>query len=301
MTVDGERVAGDLFLDCSSTGLLFADDRWQDWSEWLPCGRYVLAGCDLEAAPPPYSHAAAHRAGWIRHVTVPGSSMLCAHFDETAMNEAEAAALLQQAADGLRDGDIRTGATAFGCRSETWRGNRVAIGRAAARIDPIAVSDLHIAIAGLDRLLKLLPAGETMTAEAGEYNRQSRAWLDNARDFAMLHYKLNGRRGEPFWDSRRAMPVPDALDYKMRLYQSRGRVALYDEEPLEEFSWINLFDEHGMTSHQYNRIADGFARTDLEAHLERIRSVMIDELGRMPAHERYLAGLRDADRGPGGS
>jgi tryptophan halogenase len=116
--------------------------------------------------------------------------------------------------------------------------------------------------------------------------------LDRARDFAVLHYKLNGRRGERLWDAFRETTAPALLDYKIRLYQSRGRVAMYDEEPLDEMSWINLFDEHGVRPHHYSPIADGFSAAELEAHVERARTIMIDELKKMPLHADYLSGLR---------
>jgi tryptophan 7-halogenase len=112
----------------------------------------------------------------------------------------------------------------------------------------------------------------------------------------MLHYKLNGRHGEPFWDACRAMPVPDALDYRLRLYEARGRIVLYDEEPFEEASWINLFDEMGVRPRHYNPIADGVQPGELQSFVDRVRAVMIAELGKMPTHADYLSGLTESSR-----
>jgi tryptophan halogenase len=137
-----------------------------------------------------------------------------------------------------------------------------------------------------------LPGERCAKTEASEYNRLTALQQDHARDFAALHYKLNGRQGEPLWDSCRAMRVPDTLEYKIRSYESRGRVALYDEEPLEETSWLNLFDEHGVRPRHYSPIADGFDRAELQAHVERVRAIMLDELAKMPTHGEYLSRLQ---------
>ena len=156
------------------------------------------------------------------------------------------------------------------------------------------MSDLHILRAGIDRLLQLLPGAAGATAEAAEYNRQTALQLDHARDFAMLHYKLNGRRGEPFWDACREMAIPESLEYRLRLYEARGRMVLYDEEPFEEASWINLFDEQGVRPRRYNPIADGIRAGELKSFVEHVRAVMIAELGKMPTHADYLSGLTES-------
>jgi tryptophan halogenase len=90
------------------------------------------------------------------------------------------------------------------------------------------------------------------------------------------------------------MDVPSSLEYKMRLYQGRGRIAMYDEEPLEDASWANLYDEHGVRPRNYSPIADGFAVAELKAYAERARAIMIDELGTMPLHGDYLACVKAA-------
>ena len=140
----------------------------------------------------------------------------------------------------------------------------------------------------------MLPGDRNGRWEALEYNRLTALELDHARDFALLHYKLNGRHGEPLWDRSRAMTIPETAAYKLRSYESRGRVTLYDEEPLDEASWLNLFDEQGVTPRHYSRMADGFKVSELQAHVERVRHIMLDELKTMPLHGDFLARLRAA-------
>lgn len=298
ITRNGKRIEGDLFLDCTGVGARLiadaSDAEWEDWSAWLPCDRILSASMDTREAPPPYSHAEAHRAGWVRHLPMQGKVLLTALHQSDVSSDDEAFDRLRKSAGNSELADPRSASVRFGRRRIAWHRNCVALGAAAALIDPVGITNLHLLRSAIGRLLRLLPGSRCPGAEAAEYNRQIALQLDHARDFAMLHYKLNGRRGESFWDACRAMPVPPSLDYKMRLFESRGRVAMYDEEPLEAASWINLFDEHGMRPRRYHPIADGFNAADLEAHVQRARDIMIDELGKMPLHSDYLSQLRAA-------
>ncbi|HWM28150.1 MAG TPA: tryptophan 7-halogenase, partial [Woeseiaceae bacterium] len=225
-----------------------------------------------------------------------GEIVLTSFYRSELASDKDALGTLHESSGNGELGAVRSASLRFGRRSKAWHRNCIALGAAAGVIDPVATSNLELLRAAIERLLRLLPGDRVATAEVAEYNRLTSTQLERALDFAVLHYKLNGRRGERLWDACREMPVPASLDYKMRLYQSRGRVAMYDEEPLDEASWINLFDEHGVRPHNYNPIADGFGAAELQAHMERARTIMLDELKKMPLHADYLSGLRRVER-----
>jgi len=293
-TNTGTRVSGELFIDCSGqlAGLTPSanKDDWQDWSQCLPCSHIQSAVLETQDSPLPFSYAEATRTGWIRHLPLQGRTVLTA-FSSVDFSD-KAAEALQDNVSGGELGSLQTASVELGRRRSPWTQNCIALGAAAARIDPLGVSNLQLLYDAINRLLKLIPAKASCEVEAAEYNRQTGLQLDNARDFAIAHYKLNGRRGDAFWDTRREMKLPDSLQYRIDLYASRGRVVQFDEEPLDDTSWINLFDENGVYPRQHNPVADGFSTEALKEHLERIRAVMIRELGNMPTHAEYLARLR---------
>jgi tryptophan halogenase len=292
----GERVEGDLFLDCTGVEarLLTALEGngggtgWEAWDPWLPCDRVLAAVVDDPVAPPPYSHAEARAAGWTRSLPLQGRTAFTALYATAHGDEEAALRQLKQLAGGRPLQDLHSHYVRFGRRRTPWLRNCIALGGAAALIDPVGLSNLQLLRAGADLLLQLLPSDADAAAEAAEFNRRFTALLDHARDFALAHYRLNGRSGEPFWDDCRAMHIPDTLDYKLRLYECRGRVPLYDEDPLEEDSWANLFDEHGLRPRAYTPIADGFRTTDLQSHVQLVRTVMLEAVKKMPAHADYL-------------
>ncbi|HEX3895008.1 MAG TPA: tryptophan halogenase family protein, partial [Rudaea sp.] len=64
----GEKIAGDLFIDCSGfRGLLIEQalkTGYDDWTHWLPCDRAMAVPCEKVEAPTPYTRSTAREAGW---------------------------------------------------------------------------------------------------------------------------------------------------------------------------------------------------------------------------------------------
>lgn len=290
-TTEGERVPGDLFIDCGA-GLAGPGGDWQDWSGSLPCDRVVSATVAASEPPVPYSLAAAMHAGWLRRVPLDGRSAVSLHYASAHLSDDAAFASLETFAGSRPDG-ATSAAMGHGRLREPWRRNCIALGRAAVVIDPLAASNLHLLNVSLNRLTGLLPgAVSSIPAMAAEYNRQLTAVCDQARDFAMLHYHLNGRHGEPFWDACRNLALSESLAYRLQLYAARGRLALADEEAFDESSWIGLLDAFGIQPRHPHPMAAALDTAALREHVRRIRAVMIEALRSMPAHHDYLARLR---------
>jgi len=293
LTTTGQRIEGALYLDCTGSparliGETLQED-WEDWSDWMPCNRVISAEAPTSKAPLPYSHAEANDSGWTRYLPLQGKTALSGYFNDGFTNEDSVKDRFRQFAapgqlEALVSGEFRPGR-----RKRAWRRNCLALGSAAALTDPVGVSNLQLLRFGINRLLNLLPASPAAGVEAAEYNRQNRALLNHVRDFTALHYQLNGRRREPFWEGCRKMPLGETAQYRVRLYERLGRVALYDEEPLEETAWIHLFDEQGIRPRSYSTMADGIESAAIEAHLQRVRALMIDAVGTMPLHGDYLS------------
>lgn len=267
----GETITGDLFLDCSGQARLLAgrmhQSGFEDWSKYLPCS-HVWTSASASSAPPPlYAHIDAHENGWQRFVST-----------QTLIEEV--VVYRTAAPDGYMFNSGRI--------AKPWAGNCVAIGGSAAIIDPLASTQLHLVGTSIARLLKLFPHERSAPVEAAEYNRQTIEELENARDFAMLHYKCNGRTGDAFWDERRSMAVPDRLAHKIALYESCGRIALHDEESFETWDWISVFDSLGIRPRSYDSMTNGIPMDKIQAHLAQVRNVMLKAVGSLPTQHDYL-------------
>jgi tryptophan 7-halogenase len=271
----GEVAAGDIFIDAAGPSAPLIEGAlatgFESWRAWLPCDRVAEIGSAASVPPAPYSHVEAHSAGWRRAVPFQGglaeAIVSCSDFQGDA-------------------GGVRFEA---GRRKLAWNRNCIALGAAAATLEPLQPAGLHRVQSALARLLRLFPGGPEYGAEAAEYNRQSAEELDRVRDLVILRYKLNGRSGEPFWDSLRAMNVPEPLARKIALYQSRGRVPLLDGDMFEEAEWATLFDTHGVRPRRYDARADAIPMERIERHFSAIRSVMLRAAAGLPMHGDYLA------------
>jgi tryptophan halogenase len=156
-------------------------------------------------------------------------------------------------------------------------------------LEPLDGAALHIVQSGVTKLIGLFPDLSFEGGESTEYNRLMAAELSRLRDFTIAHYRLNGRIGEPLWDAARAASPPPPLAHKLRLFQSRGRVVLNDEETFLEPSWIALFLGQGLTPRRYHPMADQFPLPALEKRLAQVRSVMRRAAEAMPPHDLALA------------
>ncbi|WP_205480323.1 tryptophan 7-halogenase [Sphingomonas arenae] len=277
---DGSRHDAHLVVDASGIERAVVrqveDMEWQDWSGLLPCNTWVETMQATNAAPPLYSHVEALPTGW--RMTVPTQGRAVQLF----------------ASSGSADLDPRPGSTVMnaGRLAEPWVGNCVAIGAAAATLDPVHALPLDLVRSALERLLRLLPGTLPASSEAREYNRETIAELDRSRDLAMVAYRLNARSGESFWDSRRAGEVPEELGHKLALYESRGRVSLLDGDLLDEDEWALLFDELGLRPRRYDSIADAIPVEHLQRQFARMRELTITAIRPLPTHGEYLSAIR---------
>src|SRR5690606_13125413 len=114
-----------------------------------------------------------------------------------------------------------------GRAAEPWVGNVVALGDAAAQIEPLAGFALDLAHRQLDLLLELLPGREVHPLERAEFNRRAGMMADRTRDTLAAHYAAPRAR-EVYGD----LPVSDELALSLDLFARRGRLPFFEESPL---------------------------------------------------------------------
>ncbi|MDP3404170.1 MAG: tryptophan 7-halogenase [Brevundimonas sp.] len=275
VTRDGRRFEADLFIDASGPAgdLIHRLGATRlDWSRWLPCDRIA---CSMTSGSPgaPLTEARAVRTGWLGRVPL-----------QTGTGTARISA--SAFGGGPEEGTAFTN----GRRSQTWIGNCIAIGLSATTLEPLEASGLHLVQSGVSKLLGLFPTGGPMTASAVEYNRLMAAEADRLRDLLILHYHANARAGEPLWDALRQTPPPEELAHKIRMFASRGRISLYDEETFEEPAWVSVFLGQNVIPRRYHPLADHRPLDEVQAQLERMRTVIARAAQAMPTHESVLSG-----------
>lgn len=216
----GEAEA-DLFVDCSGPGAAILsrlpEARRIDWRSELPV-RGVMFGQSGQPMAALEDRVTATDAGW--RWDVAGRDGLAtilsvlANVDEGAATHAlgHEAALVP-----LSPG-----------RAEApWIGNVVALGDAAAQLDPLCGFAADLAHRQLVLLLELLPGRDIHPLEREEFNRRVSLMAERARDVLAAHYHAPAMRGES-----PEVALSDELQLVLDQFTRRGRVPFFEESPL---------------------------------------------------------------------
>ena len=290
---NGERIEGELFLDCSGfRGLLIEDTLktgFEDWSGWLPCDRALAVPCASAGALTPYTRATAHSAGWqwripLQHRTGNGH-VFCSDF----MSEDEASSILMNNLDGKALAEPRLLKFKAGMRKQAWNKNVVAIGLAAGFLEPLESTSIHMVQMALARLLEFFPDRQFSALDIKEYNRQTQSEIERIRDFIILHYKVTTRDDSPFWRACAAMDIPDTLKEKIDLFKSHGRVVRRDNELFTEVGWLQVMQGQNLATDSYHPLVDVQNETDTFEYMEAMREVIGKCVDVMPDHAAYIA------------
>jgi tryptophan halogenase len=290
---NGQRVGGDLFIDCSGfRGLLIEQTLktgYDDWSQWLPCDRAMAVPCARAGEFTPYTRSSARPAGWqwripLQHRTGNGYVYSSRH-----LSDDEAAATLLANLDGEALADPRPLRFVAGKRKKFWNRNCVAIGLAGGFMEPLESTSIHLVQTAIARLLAFLPDGEPRPADIDEFNRQSAFEYERIRDFLVLHYKAVERNDTPFWDSCRTMPIPEELQRKLDLFAAGGRIVRHNDELFTEVGWLQVLLGQGVRPTGHHPLADQLSAGELAEFMDMIRTVIRHETGTMPAHADFVA------------
>jgi tryptophan halogenase len=282
---DGTDLAADLFVDCTGPAATIRsalDDRFDSWSEWLPCDRILLAEATPAPEPPLLDEAEAVAAGWrwrspslmrISHGLVYASAHLA---DEDALR------LLGHEASTVR---LRQGR-----RPEPWLRNCVVVGDSAVGIEPLEWTNLHLAHSAIDRIVAMMPDRDCAPVELAEYNRQCEAEADRVRDFLALHY-LASDRPEPFWRAAAAAQPPASLAHTLALFRERGRLPVYEEETFSRDSWLAVLLGQGVMPRRVDPLTGSLPAGDARAAMARMREAIAAAVAAAPSHATHLSNL----------
>ncbi|MEJ0059940.1 MAG: tryptophan halogenase family protein [Terricaulis sp.] len=287
---NGERVEADLFIDCTPEGRLIGDAlgvAHEDWSALMPCDRVAAIECENASDLVPFSRATAREAGWQWRAPtqkrIANASFYCSRFQ----SDDEAASKLLASLDGKAIGEPRLTRLASGVRGEFWKRNCVSLGPAAGDLEPIDAANLHLLHRSITRLVDLFPDRECRPRESAEYNRLVRNEFERVRDMAALHYHANERE-EPFWAERRAAALPETLQRKLKLFRSRGRVVLLDEETFLEANWVSVFVGQNVLPDRGDPLIESVDAERMKNNLARMRTMIAQAAETVPTHRAYV-------------
>jgi tryptophan halogenase len=289
----GERISGDLFVDCSGFASLLIGralgEPFQDWSHWLPCDRAVAMPCKTETALTPYTGVIAMEGGWrwripLQHRTGNGYVFASSFLDEQSATEALIAAV-----EGEAIADPRVLRFKAGRRERSWVKNCVAVGLSSGFLEPLESTSIYLIQQAITALVELFPQRAIADSDRDEFNRVIDLEYDRIRDFLILHYHATERSDSPFWNYVRTMEIPDSLAEKLELFRRRGRVVKYREGVFLEASWIAVYLGQRVIPEGHDMRVDAPPRDYLLQRIEQLHQEIRSTAERMPDHRSMVA------------
>ncbi|HEY0747793.1 MAG TPA: tryptophan halogenase family protein [Steroidobacteraceae bacterium] len=292
----GERIAGDLFIDCSGFRSLLLggvmEVAWRDWTHWLPCDRALAMPTPRSAgALTPYTRSTARRGGWMWRIPLQHRTGNGYVFSSQFISEDDARDELVAALGGTAPAQPRLLRFSPGRREHAWRGNCVAIGLASGFLEPLESTSIYLIQAAVTDLINLMPRPGAAPDPRlmNEFNRLNDMQYERIRDFLVLHYTANRRIGEPLWDYVRSMPLPDSLAHKLALFRARATVPNYHYGLFARDSWLSVLLGQGIMPEGHDRLADAFPIDTLEERLAELRGRIQTNVDAMTAHGEFIA------------
>ncbi len=289
---NGSLIEGDLFIDCTGFRALLIEEAletgYEDWTHWLATDRALAVQTSAAGPARPYTRAMAHKAGWqwqipLQH-RVGNGLVYCSEF----ISDDEALALLTSRLDGEMLTEPRVIRYVSGSRRKAWNRNCVAIGLSSGFVEPLESTSIHLIMIAVTRLMQLFPFDGEMDALAARFNDLSKRELEGIRDFIVLHYHLNQRTGEPFWDRCRNMDIPDSLAARIALFKESATAFQASDELFRVDSWVQVMLGQGLEPEGHHALGQMIGADKLCGSLESLAAQFKQVAAALPLHQAFL-------------
>lgn len=290
---DGRQVEGDFFVDCTGfRGLLIEQALkagYEDWSNWLPCDRAMAVPSARTEPLLPYTRSTALEAGWqwripLQHRTGNGHVYSSAHTSDDRARE-----LLLANLQGAPLADPRPLRFTTGRRKKFWERNVVCMGLSSGFLEPLESTSIHLIQVTIQRLILLFPHHGDHEERRREFNRSAAAEYEYIRDFIILHYYANNRRGEPFWDACRNMSIPDSLRHRIELFRETAGIFCSHEDLFQINSWLQVLWGQGVVPRATHPFVETIRPEDRSGYLRDLRRLLGQAAQQLPGHAEYIA------------
>lgn len=294
-----KRVQADFYMDCTGFKRLLMGALGSglvDWSQHLPCDRAIALPSEADRALRPYTTAKALSSGWSWHIPLQHRMGNGYVYSSAHIADEDAEAELRSALLTAPKGDAKIIQFETGHLEKFWRGNCLALGLAAGFLEPLESTSIHLIQSALARFVDHLPVRANLGVNSGEFNRLTKIEYERIRDFIVLHYFKSGRRESEFWRQVSSLAPPDALAYKIEVYQQTAKVVLLEGESFLEPSWLSLYFGLNVQAQSYKLLADSYPLDKIQQTLAARRADIKKLVGLMPHQKevlnKTLAGLK---------
>lgn len=253
----GERIEGDVFVDCSGfRGLVaqqtlgvkflpFANNLFNDRAVVMPTPRSEPFHLQTDSI--------AMSAGWRWSIPLTSRTGNGYVYSSRYTSDEDAESELR-AALGSEVGETpaRFLRMKVGRLEDSWTGNCLAAGLAQGFIEPLEATALHIVIATALEFMRSCEQGGFTPKHRASFNRSIADRYEGIRDYIAGHYRLNRRSNTTYWrDNAENDRLSDRLKAMMTAWFTRADLAealnrtYGNNPPYSLASWHCLFAGYG--------------------------------------------------------
>ena len=293
LLASGERIPGDLFLDCSGfRGLLIEEalhTGFENWSQWLLCDGAFAVASKAQSEPASYTAVTARPAGWQWEIPLQSRTGNGHVFSSQFMTDDAARDLLLDNVSGDLLQEPRKISFTPGRRRKAWNKNCIALGLSAGFLEPLESTSIALIETAIEKIKMLFPDQSFNTSMIDEFNEMTALEYERVRDFIILHYKLSARTDTEFWRTCSAMKVPDSLDKKMTLFKTCGHFVRYRWEMFHSPSWLALYAGFDYLPQRYDPAVDSFPTDYVQASLQQMKQSIANLVDDSMTHSEFIA------------
>jgi tryptophan 7-halogenase len=140
----------------------------------------------------------------------------------------------------------------------------------------------------LDILYFHFPADSDCEKLADRANQLVMSVQEKLRDFVILHYCLNQRTGQDFWDSCRQMSLPASLQDRIDEYRQTANLILDEQDFFKMNSWVSLFSGFDLLPDYLHPKLREFSEQSIAKELQTMASSIQQLIPRLPSQDHFL-------------
>ena len=289
---NGERIEGDLFVDCTGFRALLIgktlDTGFENWTRWLPTDRALAVQTESTGPALPFTRAIAHDAGWRWRIPLQhrvGNGLV---YCGANLSDDEAHARLLAGIEGEPLTEPRLIRYRTGRRDKVWVKNCVSIGLSSGFVEPLESTSIHLIQIHAMRLVQMFPFHGLSPALTRRFNDLARVELEQIRDFIVLHYNLTERTDSAFWRERAAMDIPDTLRSRLDLFRDTGLVSQEKSELFQVDSWLQVMMGQRLQPQGRHHLGRLMSRDQMQTALNGLSTNIANAVARLPTHQDFL-------------
>ncbi|MCB2085299.1 MAG: tryptophan 7-halogenase [Sphingomonadaceae bacterium] len=252
----GERIAGDIFVDCSGFRSMIAQqalgEEFLPFADNLFADRAVVMPTGHAAPITPQTEAIAMSAGWRWSIPLTSRVGNGYVYSSRYLSDEDAEAELRTAI-GMEGSDTaaRVLHMKVGRVRNSWSRNCLAVGLSQGFIEPLEATALHIVIVTALEFAQAFEAGGFAPQHRDAFNASIAARYEGIRDYIVAHYRMNQRTDSQFWrDNAVNDRLSDGLKAMMTAWFTHKDIAATAAEISRQptyasLSWHCLFAGYG--------------------------------------------------------